>query len=188
MARHPETRKQIALADRLVITKPDLADAASLQAVLRQINPLAKLLTAQRGAISPESLFPRSFLDPDEPQPAARSLLLADDVDPEHTRRIETVSLIAEMPLRWGAFELWLRRFRLGHAEQLLRLKGLLHVEGADGPIVIQGVHHVIDAPVLLEHWPSADRRSRLVLIADRDTIDAARRSWQEALPDLTAT
>ena len=188
MARHPETRKQIALADRLVITKPDLADSASLMPALRAVNPIAPLLTAQRGAVPPENLFPRSFLDPDEPQPATRSLLFADDADPEHTSRIETVSLIADTPLRWQAFELWLRRFRLRHAEQLLRVKGLLHIVGADGPVVIQGVHHVIDAPVMLDRWPSADRRSRLVLIADRDTIDTAQRSWQDALPELTAT
>jgi G3E family GTPase len=187
IARHPETRKQIALADRLVITKPDLADTATLGDTLRAINPVAPVLEAIRGTIAPDMLFPLSFLHPDEPQSAARSFLFADDADPNHASRIASVSLIADTPLQWPAFEAWLRRLRLGHADTLLRVKGLLRIKGSDGPVVIQGVHHVIDAPVMLDRWPSADTRSRLVLIADRDTIDVARQSWQDALSELTA-
>jgi G3E family GTPase len=63
----------------------------------------------------------------------------------------------------------------------------MLHIEGVEGPVVVQGVHHVLNAPVELDAWPDGERTSRLVLIADRATIAAARESWAEALPALIA-
>ena len=63
----------------------------------------------------------------------------------------------------------------------------MLDIAGVDGPVVVQGVHHVVNAPVELDAWPAGERISRLVLIADRDTIAAARESWAAALPGMTA-
>jgi G3E family GTPase len=64
----------------------------------------------------------------------------------------------------------------------------MLAIDGVDGPVVVQGVHHVMDAPVELEAWPAGERLSRLVLIGDHATIAAARESWAEALPGMAAT
>jgi G3E family GTPase len=193
LARHPQTRKQVALADRLVLTKTDLADPAAeeaLRAELLGLNAVAPVLAAERGAIDPALLFAAAFFDPAEVPalPAAlRSGLLAEAVDPDHTARIESASLTAEQPLSWPAFEAWLRGLRLGFAEQLLRVKGILAIEGADGPVVVQGVHHVVDNPVVLDAWIGDRRQSRLVLIADPSTIAAARASWAAALPSMLA-
>jgi hypothetical protein len=52
---------------------------------------------------------------------------------------------------------------------------------------VIHGIHHVLNAPVQLDAWPSGDRRSRLVLIADHATIAAARDSWEASRPSMLA-
>jgi G3E family GTPase len=191
IARHPETRKQIALADRLVLTKTDLAPADAVQRLrdgLPLLNPVAPVLTADRGVLDAASLLPPRFFDPDaavsEPAPH-RSGLFAED--PGHAGRYASVSLLADAPLDWRAFEAWLRGIRLRHAEALLRVKGILNIADVEGPVVVQGVHHVIDAPVTLDAWPSADRRSRLVLIADHATISAARSSWVDALPSSLA-
>jgi G3E family GTPase len=193
LTRHPETRKQAALADRIVLTKSDLADgpaAEALRAALLAVNAVAPILTADHGEIDAGLLFPPSFFAPDAtgPLPAAqRSFLLAEAVDPDHAARFEAAALTAEGPLDWGAFDAWLKRLRIGHADALLRIKGLLHVGGVDGPVVVQGVHHVLSHPVVLDAWPDADRRSRLVLIADPGTINHARESWAAALPGLRA-
>jgi G3E family GTPase len=181
--RHPETRKQIALADRLVLTKSDLADPGPARDLLRGLNPAAPVLTATLGAIDPFGLFPASFFDPEAPA-TPRSLFLADD--PDHAGGYASVSLTAGR-LKWRPFEDWLRRIRIAHAEQLLRVKGILDIDGSDGPVVVQGVHHVISAPSELDAWPPGERRSRLVLIADPATIDIARRSWEDALPGMLA-
>ncbi len=195
LARHAETRKQVALADQLVLTKTDLADASAtgrVRTALRRLNPLAPILVARQGDVDAAALFPPAFLDPagDVTEPS-RSGLFAErvlpDGDPDHAARIAAVSLFAEGKLRWRAFDDWLRGIRLGHAEQLLRVKGMLAVDGVDGPVVVQGVHHVLHAPVALDRWPGSDRRSRLVLIADEATRGAIQASWTDALPSLLA-
>jgi G3E family GTPase len=211
LARHPETRKQVALADRLVLTKTDLAapDAVRrLRAVLAGLNPAAPILAAVQGDVDTAALFPPRFLDraaaaPDDTPrrtgliaeaadtglaaDAADIGLAAEAADAGHLGRYASVSLLAEAPLDWRAFEAWLHRIRIGHAEALLRVKGLLNIAGAAGPVVVQGVHHVVNQPMMLDAWPSADRRSRLVLIADRATIVSARESWADALPGILA-
>jgi G3E family GTPase len=190
LERHPETRKQIALADRIVVTKTDMATMeaiAELRGRLRGINPVAPIMAAAHGDLSAGVMFPPSFLDTSATPAPARSGLFAEAVDPDHLARIASVSLFADQPLQWREFDTWLRSVRLGHAETLLRVKGLLDITGAPGPVVVQGVHHVLNAPVVLDAWPDADRRSRLVLIADPATIEAARQSWADALPGLIA-
>jgi G3E family GTPase len=191
LARHPETRKQAALADRLVLTKTDLADAATtarVRAALRRLNPVAPILSAQDGEADAAALFPAAFLDPaGAPASPPRSGLVAEavDADAAHAERFAAVSLAADGKLRWRDFEAWLRGIRLGHAEQLLRVKGMLDVEGMDGPVVVHGVHHVLHAPVALDRWPGTERGSRLVLITDAATAGAIRASWAEALPGM---
>jgi G3E family GTPase len=193
LARHPETRKQAALADRIVLTKTDIADPAgaeALRSALLGINPLAPIVAADHGDVDPALLFPADFFDRDAvPRlPAARrTSLLAEAVDPDHAARVDSASLTAGAPLQWAAFDAWLRGVRLNHAEQLLRVKGMLDIDGVDGPVVVQGVHHVVNAPVVLDAWPAGARQSRLVLIADPGTIAAARASWADALPSLLA-
>ncbi|HVY17642.1 MAG TPA: GTP-binding protein [Rhodopila sp.] len=188
LARHPETRKQVALAETILLTKTDLvAGTGPLAAAVRDINATAPILTAEQGLIDPGRLFPADFLHPGLP-PVPRSLLAADPADTAHTGRFEAAALTADVPLDWRRFEAWLKSIRLTHADDLLRVKGILHVAGVDGPVVVQGVHHVINHPVALDAWPSPDRRSRLVLIADPGTIRQARKSWAAALSDLVAT
>jgi G3E family GTPase len=190
-ARHPEFAKQVALADRLVLTKTDLATAETidrLRACLRDQNPAAPILTASHGVIAAASLFPPSFFDPSLPVEAPRrSGLFAERVDPDHIGRYEALSLVADRPLDWRTFDAWLRRIRIGYAEHLLRVKGMLNIAGTDGPVVIQGIHHVLNAPVELDAWAVGERQSRLVLIADRATIAFASDSWAAALPGMTA-
>ncbi len=189
-ARHAEFAKQVGLADCLVLTKTDLVTAETidrLTASLRDQSPAAPIRIAAHGAIDAASLFPPRFFDSSLPATGPdRSIFFAESIDPDHLTRYDSVSFMADRPLNWRAFDTWLRKIRLGHADQLLRIKGMLHIDGADGPVVIQGVHHVLNAPVELDAWPSADKRSRLVLIADRATIVAAKQSWAAALPGMT--
>jgi len=189
LARHPEFAKQIALADRLVLTKTDIGDNETtrrVRAILRDHNPAAPILTASYGAVDAASLFPPQFFDSTLAS-SHRSVLFAESVDPTHIGRYASASLTADRPLNWRAFDAWLRRIRIDHAEQLLRVKAMLNIDGVRGPVVVQGVHHVLNAPVELDTWPTAERTSRLVLIADRATIAAASESWAKALPGIIA-
>jgi G3E family GTPase len=204
LARYPETAKQIALADRLVLTKTDMADAAAevrVAATLRRFNPLAPILRARQGAIDAAELLPRDFLQPSEAASPIdawispsdrRSTLRAEHVDAaaaaNHADATQAVSLVADTPLRWRAFDTWLRGIRIAHAAQLLRVKGLLNVAESSTPIVIQGVEHVVHPPVALDRWPDQDRRTRIVLITRGLPHGTIQASWAQALPALLAT
>lgn len=189
LARHPESRKQVSLADTLVLTKTDLADPSAItrvKSLLANLNPQARLLKATHGEVDAASLFPESFFDPAAPI-APWSPRLTQPADHDHADRTVAVSLIANAPLQWRAFDAWLRGVRIAHGEDLLRLKGFLNVAEARGPLVIQGVHHVVHPPVAFDAWPDADRRTRIVAIATESAAGAIEASWNAALPGLIA-
>jgi len=195
--RHPEAGRQLALADLVVMTKTDLAapgEVARVAAALRAAVPVAPIATSGLDV----GMLPAGFLDPALPPATqseaagrARFSTLAAPAPAlptgAHLGATEAVSLIADRPLRWRAVEAWLREIRLTHAETLLRVKGLLNLAGAPGPVLIQGVGHVLEAPVAWEAWPDQDRRSRLVLILRGAPGEPIRVGWERALPGLFA-
>jgi G3E family GTPase len=188
---HAEARKQVALADRLVITKPDLVDAAALRrvaALIRAHNPLAPIAVVRDGAVDAASVLPESWIDPAAPEAAARSVLFADAAPaPGHAALTEVVRLAADRPLDWRRFDAWLRAVRIAHGAHLLRLKAVLHVTDCAAPLALQGVHHVLHAPVQLANWPHDDGGSRIVVLTQDLAPGTIERSWAAALPGLIA-
>jgi G3E family GTPase len=152
--RGPESLRQAAAADRLVVTKTDLADPAELEQRLAALNPTAEVLEASFGEIPPERLFGGSDHQPREI-----------DIDEHvHTDGVRAHSLVFDEQLDWTAFGVWLTMLLAARGEDVLRVKGLLNV-GAAGPLVLNGVQHVVHPPVHLDEWPDDDHRSRIVFI-----------------------
>jgi G3E family GTPase len=178
LAKRPEAVKQAALADRVLVTKADLAAPGEIEALegrLAALNPSAPRLRVLHGEVDPGLLFGADGFDPARKTPDVRRWLAAEAHDVAgHDHRhddahpgVRSFCLTFEAPLPWPAVRDWLARLREEHGERLLRVKGLLNLEGEPGPVVVHGVHHVFHPPVALDAWPDADRRSRLVLIAD---------------------
>ncbi len=168
IAKQPEARQQVAMADRILLTKSDLAPAEALVALQGQIaglNPLAPQHLGSRGRIDVESLFPPHFLDPALPSEADLPRDWGAGTGSRHSPETEALVLTHVGWIAWPPLEAWLREIRLKHAEALLRIKGLVALDGAPGPLLIQGVHHVLHPPVQLEHWPDDDHSTRLILI-----------------------
>ena len=165
--RSEESVKQAAVADRLVVTKPDLADPAMVMRELRRLNPAAEILESVLGDLAPGELF-----DGDERDP--RDLVF--DEAPAHDHEVRAVCLMFEEPLDWTAFGIWLTMLLQARGGDVLRVKGLLDV-GAGGPLVINGVQHVVHPPEHLPAWPDDDRRSRIVFIGRGFTRDELERS-----------
>jgi G3E family GTPase len=187
IAEHAETAKQIAMADGLIITKSDMVDAGSLQnfrAMLRHLNSAAEIVEALHGAVDPAAVLPAGFLDPSQAG-APRKFMIADAGG--HARETTAVCLLADAALDWLAFDAWLRKIRLSHAQSLLRVKGILNLAQYARPLIIHGVHHVLHPPVQLAGWPDADRRSRIVLITRGLPAGVIEQSWEDALPGLYA-
>jgi len=162
--RHPEARRQVALADALLLSKCDLAAPSdALRARLAGLNRGATLQSAQEAA--PGVLFAGTGAAgrlPALPDLPGRNPFLA----ARHTDGIETFVLQRDRPLPALALTLLLEALAEHCGARLLRLKGLVSLEEMpDQPAVIHGVQHVVAAPEFLARWPSDDRTTRIVFI-----------------------
>jgi G3E family GTPase len=153
----PEARRQAALADRVVVSKSDLAAPGAAERLIAQIAALnpAPVGIARNGEIEPAFLL-------DEVAAPRRSFELG---GVEHTHGLNTFSLIFEERLGWPAFEQAMAVLAALRGSDLLRVKGLVAVAECRGPVVVHFVQHVAHPPIELEDWPDEDRRSRLVFI-----------------------
>jgi G3E family GTPase len=152
-----EARKQAILADRLIITKTDIAGegaAEKLGAQLRALNPGAEILEAVNGEIDPSRIT--------EPAGDARNIFMAEAA---HSDGIGSFVLTQDTPMPWLAFAQTMETLMALRGPDLLRVKGFLAVEGCQGPVVVQFVQHLAHPPVELAAWPDANRQSRVVFI-----------------------
>ena len=184
LERQPEAVKQIALADRVFLTKSDLASAEqvrALQEAIAALNPGARVSLLVRGEVEPGEL---TGLGLASARAGAHTLsFLGERLDgqgaqgekslrrtPAHDPAIRTLSLRFDRPFTWTAFSAALELLTNLRGPDLLRVKGIVNVEGK--PVVVQGVQHVFHEPVELDRWPSGDTGTRLVFITRN--IDAA--------------
>jgi G3E family GTPase len=155
LRRHPEAERQVRLADRIVITKPDLAETAALREALQALNPAAPVREATQGDIAAEWLLAPAQRDGEWIEAMAR-----------HSDGLSSLVIEREAPIPAMALTLWLQGLAEHLGSRMLRLKGLVAIAEAPAkPAVLHGIGHVMHAPEWLDAWPSADRRSRLVLI-----------------------
>ena len=156
---HPQSVKQAALADCIVVTKSDLADPAAngLAERLEALNPAATKLTAVHGVVDATRLFhARAHYDP--------PFL---DAPAHRDAGINTFCLRRKEPLHAVTLSLFLQVVAEHCGARLLRLKGLVDVVESPGrPAVIHGVQHVFHPPAWLDAWPDEDRSTRIVVIS----------------------
>ncbi len=182
--RHLESAKQVAVADRLVLTKTDLASAAvtdDLIVRLRELNPSATLVDLGRETLDAELLLARDVADPANgteearrwfaPQPDGRR------AGSHHSDDITSFCLVFDRPLDWTGFGIWLSMLLHRHGAKVLRVKGLLNLVGESAPVAVHGVQQLVHPPVHLAGWPDADRRSRIVFIVQGLQQEAIERS-----------
>jgi G3E family GTPase len=187
---HAEAVKQVAVADRIVLTKTDLlgpgpADAAPTRQIdeikvrLRALNPAAAILDAAAGEAVAARLLDCGLYDPERKIPDVRRWLAAEAyADPHdhaphaghdrnrHDAHIRAFSLATPKAIPASAFEMFLDLVRTMHGPHLLRLKGIVRLaEQEDAPVVVHAVQHIMHPPVRLDGWPDADRSTRLVFI-----------------------
>jgi G3E family GTPase len=162
--RHPEARRQAALADRLLLSKTDIAaPTETLRERLGALNAGAALHAAHD--VAPSMMFAGTDI-------AARFAALPDMParDPftraRHSDGVETFVLPRERPVPALALTLLLEALAEHCGARLLRLKGLVKIaEMPDQPAVIHGVQHVFSPPAFLDRWPSSDHTTRMVFI-----------------------
>jgi G3E family GTPase len=167
----PESVKQASMADRLVVTKADLADeptVAALRRRLRSLNISAQILESAEIGGDPHHLLTDDIYDAAGKFREAGHWT-AEEADEHgshtHTADVHSFAAVFDQPLDWTAFGVWASMLLHRHGADVLRLKGLLNVTGVPTPVLINGVQHIVHPPSHLEEWPDADRRSRLIFI-----------------------
>ncbi|WEX76838.1 GTP-binding protein [Sinorhizobium numidicum] len=195
IANHVEAAKQVAVADRLVISKAKLANGEQLGALseqLRELNPRAPIIDGDTDEAARAELFACGLYDPstkvadvgrwlqDETSAAHHH---GDDHDGHdhrhghhhhhhhdvnrHGSDIRSFSIVHDRPIEPMALEMFIDLLRSAHGEKLLRMKAIVSVTAnPERPLVLHGVQSVFHAPERLSAWPDpADRRTRMVLI-----------------------
>jgi len=188
----PESVKQACVADVILLTKTDIADAetrAALRARLQRLNPIALTRDVVQGEVDPDWLF--NFAAPGVARIRDFSGLLEQvegDHHHDHARHdhasdphagIQSFAVIRDEPVTFAGLELWMDMLGEVRGPSLLRIKGIVNVGGR--PIVIQGVQHMFHPLNELPDWPDDDRRSRIVFI----TRDVAREQIERTLDAL---
>jgi len=215
--RHAEAVKQAAVADRLLITKTDLVTTDQIDTLLSrlcELNPGADISRVNNGSIDPQvildaaaydslskSLDVQQWLKAEtyrrvQVKPgfglSKKAMPVAEDIN-RHGDHIQTFCLTFDQPLPWNGLLLALEMLAMVRGEQLLRIKGIVDVEGEDKPRVIHGVQHMFFPATTLARWPDERRETKLVFIV-RDMsvefiaqtldhfIEAARNNQQEEM------
>lgn len=202
---HMEAVKQAAVADRIVLTKTDLATPAQREGIcarLTALNPGAPVLDARNGEATPAHLLNAGLYDPERRIPDVKRWLAAEayadarahghdhDHDHDHEHHLDrnrhddhigSFVIVTDQPVPAGTLEMFLDLLRASHGASLLRVKGIVNVaEMPDTPVVVHGVQHVFHPPARLERWPDDDHRTRLVFIT-RDLPERTVRELFEA-------
>lgn len=179
LRQHEEARRQVSVADVLVLTKTDLvtADAqAALWVSLSELNP-----AAGQHMSTPAKMPPASLLDADDIyDPQTRAAAVADWLRPAGVLALDgrmqqrgghrhdgvlTFCIEIDEPIAWEHAAAWLDALVIAHGQDLLRVKGLLNIRGRARPIVLQAVQKLFHPPAELAAWPDDDHRSRIVFI-----------------------
>jgi G3E family GTPase len=221
-----EPAKQIAIADRIILTKADLAspeDVARLEGRVRALNRSGEILRVVKGDVAPSRLIGLGAHEPALSGTDAQTWLAAESVvrdhvdlggglsgghsdacapdcghdhdhghgahvpnhvhGPEcgddcghpdhhhgHLHGIESYGLVFDKPVDGNALSLALQTLAAAYGDKLLRVKGIVTVEGQAKPFVVHGVQHVFYPPDTLGDWPkrkdgTRDMRSRFVFI-----------------------
>jgi dihydroorotase len=205
--RQPEAIKQAAVADRLLLTKTDLAEPSGRQAFearLDALNPSAPVIRVAQGVVDPALLFNLGFFDPAtkgvDVQRWLRDEAFAsghqhehghDDGRPDinrHDERIRAFCITREQPISWGVLSGWLDGLATMRGDDLLRFKAIVALcDRPDQPVVLHGVQHLFHPPVILPQWPSEDRRTRMVFITrdlPQEAIEATLTAFEKALEE----
>jgi G3E family GTPase len=158
---HLEARMQVALADRLLVSKSDLVDAgdvAAIRQMLNEINPHAIPDVIDPQAVTMDMFWPQSL---DLPRALApRGMICAPAPAP-----IVTASLAFDGVIAPDLLEEWLDHTIGLLGPMLLRMKAMLDIAGAPGPTVLHAVQGLLHRPVDLKQWPVTEQRNRIVLI-----------------------
>lgn len=201
---HAEAVKQVAVADRIVLTKVDLLSGRegedmlfAIIARLRKLNPTARLLTTHRDEATAERLLNMGLYDPMKKTPDVKAWLAAENLKAHarhhhhhdvsrHDDHIRSFSFREERAISPQGLELFMELLASCHGPNMLRMKAIVKVDDQpEKPVVLHGVQHVFHPPARLAAWPDDDHATRMVFIVkdiEKKEIESLFRAFTDQL------
>jgi G3E family GTPase len=175
---HEESLKQLALAEKIILSKTDIVDKDEIKSLvyrIKEINPVSQIIFSKFGNIPFEEIFGLGAYDPYKKSADVKNWLAAEkykdkkhhhhhDVN-RHNENIRAFSMMSENPVNMIAFSFFRDMITAALGANLLRMKGIVNIAGEERPAVIHGVQHIFHPVQWLETWPDNDRRTKLVFI-----------------------
>ena len=175
---HEESLKQLALAEKIILSKTDIVDKDEIKSLvyrIKEINPVSQIIFSKFGNIPLEEIFGLGAYDPYKKSVDVKKWLAAEkykdkkhhhhhDVN-RHNENIRAFSMMSENPVNMIAFSFFRDMITAALGANLLRMKGIVNIAGEERPAVIHGVQHIFHPVQWLETWPDNDRRTKLVFI-----------------------
>ena len=175
---HEESLKQLALAEKIILSKTDIIDKDEIKSLIyriKEINPVSQIVYSKFGNIPLEEIFGLGAYDPYKKSADVKNWLAAEkykdkkhhhhhDVN-RHNENIRAFSMMSENPVNMIAFSFFRDMITAALGANLLRMKGIVNIAGEERPAVIHGVQHIFHPVQWLETWPDNDRRTKLVFI-----------------------
>ena len=195
---HEEAVKQVAVADRIVVTKTNLVqDIEDLKIRMTLLNPSANILIADQLEALESHLFNCGLYNPKTKSADVEKWLGAEahktnhhhhhDIN-RHDANIRAFTLKTDQTVDAATLTTFIDLLRSAHGPNLLRVKGIVAIaEHPDKPVVIHGVQQVFHPPATLSAWPDESRGTRLVMIT-KDLSETFVRKLFDALVGNTQT
>ena len=175
---HEESLKQLALAEKIILSKTDIIDKDEIKSLIyriKEINPVSQIVYSKFGNILLEEIFGLGAYDPYKKSADVKKWLAAEkykdkkhhhhhDVN-RHNENIRAFSMMSKKPVNMIAFSFFRDMITAALGANLLRMKGIINIAGEERPAVIHGVQHIFHPVQWLETWPDNDRRTKLVFI-----------------------
>ena len=175
---HEESLKQLALAEKIILSKTDIVEKDEIKSLvyrIKDINPVSQIIFSKFGNIPLEEIFGLGAYDPYKKSADVKNWLAAEkykdkkhhhhhDVN-RHNENIRAFSMMSENPVNMIAFSFFRDMITATLGANLLRMKGIVNIAGEERPAVIHGVQHIFHPVQWLETWPDNDRRTKLVFI-----------------------
>ncbi len=175
---HEESLKQLALAEKIILSKTDIVDKDEIKSLvyrIKEINPVSQIIFSKFGNIPLKEIFGLGAYDPYKKSADVKNWLAAEkykdkkhhhhhDVN-RHNENIRAFSMMSENPVNMIAFSFFRDMITAALGANLLRMKGIVNIAGEERPAVIHGVQHIFHPVQWLETWPDNDRRTKLVFI-----------------------
>lgn len=213
-----EAVKQIALADIILISKTDLIDSDEIDAIYEiagKINPAAKIYPVIRGQINPkiiEEIGPYKAISKQDPKKVNAWLSINKDnkagfktaspfrpaqvsnelgvAKPKiiaHTN-IESFAIIRHEPINSLALLAAINLVQQQYGDSILRLKGIVNIEGQPKPVIIHGVQGQLYPVTDMDEWPEGEHVSKIVFIVRATVLEQIKHIFTKSIDEPDAS